>query len=251
MKLMSLGYNSYHIQELCRCCNISFRKSILKGVTWRGSHLTPCQRGCWSNAFIGLCFKSNDDGIGGAALEWIKALLVNRKQRVMVIGTASEWTNVTSGAPHGSVLGPMLFVLYINDLPDADSNIYMFADDTKLYREMFEVTDVMTLQNGINEMEKWSTEWLMSFQPAKCKVLKMGRPISDLSDVFNPYTLSVHHLGVVDNEKDTGVIIECDLSFDKHIAEKVNKATKIVNIIRRSFLYLDKKKYSLIYTKLW
>ena len=168
----------------------------------------------------------------------------------MINGIASEWTNVTNGVPQGSVLGPILFVLYINDFPDdvnADSNIYMFADDTKLYREMSDVTDVTTLQIDITEMDKWSNEWLMSFHPAKCKVLKLGRPISDLSDIFNPYTLSDHHLEV---EKDIGVIIDCELSFDKHIAEKVNKATKIVNIIRRSFMYLAEEIFLNLYKAL-
>ena len=120
-----------------------------------------------------LIMKLESYGIGGAALEWINTFLVNRKQGVMINGTASEWTNVTSGVPQGSVLGPILFVLYINDLPDvvdADSNIYMFADDTKLYREMSDVTDVTTLQSDNTEMEKWSTEWLMSFHPAKLNV---------------------------------------------------------------------------------
>ena len=143
--------------------------------------------------------------------------------------------------------------LYINDLPDvvdADSNIYMFSDDTKLYREMSDVTDVTTLQTDITEMEKWSNEWLMSFHPEKCKILKLGRPISDLSDIFNPYTLSDHHLEVVENEKYIRVIIDCELSFDKHIAEKVNKATKIVNIIRRSFMYLDEEIFLNLYKAL-
>ena len=171
----------------------------------------------------------------------------------MVNGVASEWINVTSGVPQGSVLGPILFVLYINDLPDVvdvDSNIYMFADDTKLYREMSDVKDEAILQNDINKMEEWSNEWLMSFHPEKCKVLKMGRPISDLSDMFNPYAFSGHHLEVVENEKDIGVIIDCDLSFDKHIAEKVNKATRIVNIIRRSFMYLDEESFLNLYKAL-
>ena len=200
-----------------------------------------------------LLMKLESYGIGGAALEWIRAFLVNRKQRVMVNGVASEWINVTSGVPQGSVLGPILFVLYINDLPDVvdvDSNIYMFADDTKLYREMSDVKDEAILQDDINKMEEWSNEWLMSFHPEKCKVLKMGRPISDLSDMFNPYALSGHHLEVVENEKDIGVIIDCDLSFDKHIAEKVNKATRIVNIIRRSFMYLDEESFLNLYKAL-
>ena len=200
-----------------------------------------------------LLMKLESYGISGAALEWIRAFLVNRKQRVMVNGVASEWINVTSGVPQGSVLGPILFVLYINDLPDVvdvDSNIYMFADATKLYREMSDVKDEAILQDDINKMEEWSNEWLMSFHPEKCKVLKMGRPISDLSDMFNPYALRGHHLEVVENEKDIGVIIDCDLSFDKHIAEKVNKAKRIVNIIRRSFMYLDEESFLNLYKAL-
>ena len=118
----------------------------------------------------------------------------------------------------------------------------------KLYREMSDVTDVTTLQSDITEMEKWSNEWLMSFHPTKCKVLILGRPISDLSDIFNPYTLSDHHLEVVENEKD--IIIDCELSFDKHIAEKVNKATKIVYVIRRSFMYLDEEIFLNLYKAL-
>ena len=90
----------------------------------------------------------------------------------------------------------------------------------------------------------------MSFRPAKCKVLKLGRPLSDPSDVFNPCTLSDHHLEVANNEKDIGVVIDCDLIFDKHIAEKMNKATKIVNIIRRSFMYLDEEIFLNLYKAL-
>ena len=121
-------------------------------------------------------------------------------------------------------------VLYINDLPevvDAGSNIYMFADDTILYREIKVRSDEDILQNDIDKMNEWSDDWLMSFHPAKCKVLKIGR-------LFTYHTLRGHKLGVVQSEKDIGVVIDCDLSFDIHIAEKVNKATRLVNIIRRS-----------------
>ena len=197
-----------------------------------------------------LLMKLKSYGINGAVLNWISAFLSNRRQRVIVNGQDSEWSDVTSGVPQGSVLGPVLFVLYINDLPDvvdAGSNIYMFSDDTKLYREIKDTSDEDILQNDIDKMNEWSDDWLMSFHPAKCKVLKIGRPVAELTDLFNYYTLRGHKLEVVQSEKDIGVVIDCDLSFDIHIAEKVNKATRLVNIIRRSFMYLDEESFLCLY----
>jgi len=79
-----------------------------------------------------------------------------------------------SGIPQGSVLGPVFFVLFINDLPlNVESDVYMFADDTKLYREIANQSDIEIVQNDINNLIKWSEKWLLRFHPDKCKVLSI------------------------------------------------------------------------------
>ena len=89
--------------------------------------------------------------------------------------TRSSTANVTSGVPQGSVLGPVLFLLFINDLPKGISNfIKMFADDTKIYSEP-KAADDDSLQTDLNTLQDWSATWLMHFHPEKCKVLRLGR----------------------------------------------------------------------------
>ena len=103
---------------------------------------------------------------------WICNFLSSRKQRVEVNGEFSQWHNVTSGIPQGSVLGPILFVVFINDLLDCvDSEVSMFADDTKLYRTIAHQSDIQTVQNDINNLFNWSEKWLLRFHSDKCKDL--------------------------------------------------------------------------------
>ena len=93
----------------------------------------------------------------------------------------SDCAAVTSWIPQGSVLGPILFVIYINDLPEVvnkDSYVYLFADDTKVFREVKSEDDRKILQNDIDRMVKWSNTWLLKFHPDKCKVMKLGSKIN-------------------------------------------------------------------------
>ena len=178
---------------------------------------------------------------------------VTLNAEILLADEYSQWTEVPSGVPQGSVLGPVLFVVYINDLLDkvtGDSMLYMFADDTKLSRAILDVSDTEILQQDIDNMDEWSREWLMSFHPLKCKVLKMGKTIADLHDIFNPYTLRQHQLEVVEHEKDLGVTMDVDLIFDKHISNKINKANGIVGLIRRSFIHLDEESFLRLYKAL-
>ena len=102
--------------------------------------------------------------INSNIIEWTKHYLSNRTQYVELNGVKSESRNVVSGIriPQGSVLGPLLFLIYINDLPDnVKSTIYiMYADDTKVYREIDSDTDVQTLQEDLRIMSEWSNKWL-------------------------------------------------------------------------------------------
>ena len=114
-------------------------------------------------------------GISGVILNWINAFLNGRTQRVIVNGIASRKEAVLRGVPQGSVLGPLLFVLYLNDLPDTLVCPCMtFADITKSFREITDVADMNMLQNDLHLMEKWSKTWLLQFHPGKCVVMSVG-----------------------------------------------------------------------------
>ena len=114
-------------------------------------------------------------GINGKITKWIKNFLVGRKQRVKVNGILSAWAAVISGIPQGSVLGPILFVLFIHDLPDMiNSTVHIFADDTKVYRRVASDDDRAKLQEDINSLVQWSDTWQLRFNADKCKVLQLG-----------------------------------------------------------------------------
>ena len=104
--------------------------------------------------------------INSNVLEWIKAFLRNRRQIVDVNGTKSDPATVLSGIPQGSVLGPILFVKYVNDLPEVvKCGTYLFGDDTEIFRKMTTKEDVLQLQSDINSLEQWSQKWLLTFHP--------------------------------------------------------------------------------------
>lgn len=111
-------------------------------------------------------------GVSEELYNWIEDFLTNREQTVVVNGKHSGWRRVTSGIPQGSVLGPILFIIYINDLPDVVKSIMLlFADDAKLYREIRSAADHTALQEDVYAMESWSDKWLLRFHPSKCKVM--------------------------------------------------------------------------------
>ena len=102
--------------------------------------------------------------LSSEVINWIKEYLTGRSQCVEVNGKASEWLPVTSGIPQGSVLCPLLFLIYVNDLPDdINSDVYMYADDTKLYREIKTIEDQRILQKDLDTLTKWSEICLRGF----------------------------------------------------------------------------------------
>ena len=111
-----------------------------------------------------LISKLESYGISGRVLNWIKNYLNERQQTVSVNGEKSDPVEVLSGVPQGTVLGPLLFVLYINDILDnTKSHGFMFADDTKLFRQVTSKEDALVLQSDINLLDEWSKKWLLSF----------------------------------------------------------------------------------------
>ena len=177
-------------------------------------------------------------GVQGNLLNWIRAFLSNRSQEVVVNGSKSSPSPVISGIPQGTVLGPVLFVIYINDLLDnISSGGLMFADDTKIYRQITTRDDALQLQSDINKLEEWSKLWQLHFNHDKCHVLTMGR--FDNIQYAHRYVVYDNEIEHVFDEKDLGVTIDSELKFEEHIARKVRIANAIVGQMRRSFSYLD------------
>ena len=119
-----------------------------------------------------LIFKLKLHGMGNSIINWIEQWLTHRRQRVVVDGEVSSWKSVLSGVPQGSVLEPILFLVYINDLEEGVTGKKLkFADDTKLFTKTKEIGDTFFLQDDIDKLVKWSEKWQMLFNFGKCKCL--------------------------------------------------------------------------------
>ena len=169
-------------------------------------------------------------------MKWIDALLDGRTQAVKVNGISSEISSVLSGIPQGSVLGPVLFIIYINDILDnITSDGFLFADDTKIFRQILSQEDAQALQSDIDALEEWSNTWLLRFNPKKCHVLSLGR--IENTQYTMRYKVYGDEMDHVFDEKDLGVTVDSNLTFEDHIAIKV--ANAMMGLIRRSFSYLS------------
>ena len=185
-------------------------------------------------------------------LEWIKSFLENRKQEVCVNGEHSSSRDVTSGIPQGSVLGPILFVIYINDMPSEVRNmLYLFADDTKIYYQIHSVSDQERLQEDLDALVDWSNRWLLRFHPKKCKFVSICRsdPIEYSYEMKNEKG-EASKLDRSHGEKDIGVTVDDKLNFRQHIQNQVQKANSIMGLIRRSYTYLDEESFCLLFKAL-
>ena len=115
-------------------------------------------------------------GIRGNLYKWIENFLSNRRQRVSVGSEKSHWQTVSSGIPQGSVLGPVLFIVFINDMPNTvKSLIKLFADDAKIYKAIESVHDISIIQDDIDKLYQWSLDWQLPLNIGKCKVIHFGR----------------------------------------------------------------------------
>ena len=194
-----------------------------------------------------LLIKLKSYGIDGIIKEWIVSYLYQRTQVVVVNGVESVVADVLSGIPQGTVLGPLLFVIYINDLLDSiSSDGLMFADDTKIFRIITSKEDALDLQADIDSLEEWSNKWLLRFHPDKCHILSIGK-FENIKHTER-YKICGKEIEHVFEEKDLGIVFDHELTFNDHICDKVRKANAIMGLIRRSFTFLDPKTFTKLYT---
>ena len=182
---------------------------------------------------VRLLDKVNKHGIGGKVGLWIKEWLHDRKQRVCISGRCSSWMSVTSGVPQGSVLGPLLFLIFINDLESGLlSSLLKFADDTKVFCQVNGEHDQKQLQADLNCLTEWSEKWQMPFNTSKCRVMHLGRANSKYE-----YTMGNHTLEVTTEEKDLGVIISSNLKPSRQCQQAYSKANRALGLIHRSISF--------------
>ena len=186
-------------------------------------------------------------GFTGNILKWIANFLASRTQVVRVGNDYSSSANVLSGIPQGSILGPLLFTIFINDLPDGLSGCCkIFADDTKLYDVSF---NHVRLQNDINSLQIWSDKWKFFFNMDKCKVMQAGK-CNPRHDYFMHNETETILITKCSEEKDLGVIFDENLLFDSHIQSIINKSNQMIGIIRRTFTYLNRSIFLHLYKAL-
>ena len=182
-----------------------------------------------------LLHKMSSLGISGETSAWVKSFLTDRVQEVVVEGSRSSRSAVTSGVPQGSVLGPLLFLMYINDLPkNCSATVRLFADDTAIYRQISTVQDQQALQRDLDSLQVWESQWKMAFHPAKCQVLHCSRSKSARTSF--KYTLHDLELTSVASAKYLGVSISASLSWGEHIRQTSVKAERA-----RAFLHRNTK----------
>ena len=167
---------------------------------------------------------------------WIKNWLMDREQRVVINGHFSSWSKVLSGVPQGSVLGPLLFTLYINDIDqDVTSSLFKFADDTKCFSEVTSQLDIAALREDMRKISDWSEDWQMLFNTDKCKVMHIGN-----KNCGADYKMGDIPLAVVEEERDLGIIVQNDLKVSKQCAKVAATGNRILGMIYRSFNYKSK-----------
>ena len=198
----------------------------------------------------GLVFKLKQNGISGNLLNIFEDFLRNRKQRVVLNGQTSNWENIHAGVPQGSILGPLLFLIYINDLAEnLSSNPKLFADDTSLFSVVRDLnTSAIEINDDLKKIEAWAHQWKMSFNPDP---LKQAQEV-----IFSRKRNKPHHPDIIFNgnpvkkssyQKHLGMFLDSKLDFDEHIKGVFEKTSKSIGLIRKLRNFLPRPSLLQIY----
>ena len=195
----------------------------------------------------GLLFKLQFVDISGYLLEWFADSLFERKQRVVLSGVSSDWSALEKGVPQGSILGPLLFLIYINDVvEDISSTIRLLADETSLYRLVDSPLEAaMTLNRDVSRVYAWAKKWLVTFNPDKSEALlisrKHGRPYHP------PICINSQPISEVTSHKHLGIILSNDCTWHAHFELIKAKAWSRINVMPKLKFHLDRKSLQIFY----
>ena len=174
--------------------------------------------------------------MGNSIINWIEQWVTDRGHRVVVDGEVSCLKSVLSGVPQGSVLGPILFLvysLYIDDLEEGvTGNILKFADDNKLFRKTKEIGDKQKIQDDIDKLVRWSEKWQMLFNVGKCKCLHTGP-----GNTGKNYEMEGTILSKTGKEKDLGVTMNANMKVSEQCRIAASKGNQVLGMIRGNITY--------------
>ncbi|MCG8047724.1 MAG: reverse transcriptase domain-containing protein [Candidatus Thiodiazotropha endolucinida] len=197
---------------------------------------------------VGLIHKLVAAGVTGEVLNWFKNYLDDRRQRVVLPGAISDWTYIRAGVPQGSILGPLLFLVFINDIVvDIGSQIRLFADDTSLFIIVDDpVTAAGCLNSDLEKISNWASTWLVTFNPSKSECLLVSRKVN--RPQHPPLFMHDTQIDEVDSHKHLGLFLSQDCTWHQHIDFIKEKAWCRINIMRKLKFKLDRKSLETIYT---
>ena len=194
----------------------------------------------------GLLFKLRQNGIEGTLLKWLSNYLSNRSQKVVLQSATSSSKQITAGVPQGSVLGPLLFLIYVNDITDSLLSLTrLFADDSSFYYSASSISDIEGIINhDLNLISSWAKQWLVTFNPQKTEAILFSlKKVDELPKLIFQNT----NVTFVENHKHLGITFSQNGQWSAHIDTILKSSSKVLGIMRKLKFTLNRKSLNQIY----